>query len=189
MVQAPRIRCRRQAGFTLVELMAVVVITGILAIVGVAVFRKYIFSAKSGEAMSVIQAIRGAEESYLAENHVYLNVSTSGGTDAVNGKNWYPRLVPNRDYVTWGVGGDDLTNWKALGPGINHPVQFSYLVNAGLAGVAMTKPQDMADPGFGIPPQSWYLIQAKGDTDGDGVFVNYASSSMTGVIYSERDGE
>ena len=169
--------------------MAVVLITGILAIAGVAVFRKYIFSAKSGEAMSVIQAIRSAEESYQAENHVYLNVSNTGGADAVNGTNWYPRLVPNRDFVTWGIAGPDLVNWRALGPGIGRPIQFSYLANAGIAGVTMTKPQDIADPGFGVPPQSWYVIQAKGDTDGNSVFVNYASSSMTGVIYSERDGE
>ncbi|MEP7051815.1 MAG: prepilin-type N-terminal cleavage/methylation domain-containing protein [Pseudomonadota bacterium] len=178
------IRRRGQAGFTLIELMAVVVITGVLALAGVSVFRKYIFAAKGGEALSVIQAIRSAEEAYQAENHVYLNVST--------GTNWFPRLVPNQNRVAWGDPDGlhpDGANWAALAPSIKRTVLFSYLVNAGIAGVAIPKPEGMADPGFALPTQNWYLIQATGDTDGDGVFANYASSSMTGEIYGEREGE
>jgi prepilin-type N-terminal cleavage/methylation domain-containing protein len=177
------IRRRGQAGFTLIELMAVVIITAVLATAGVSVFRKYIFSAKGGEALSVIQAIRSAEEAYQAENHVYLDVSTT--------HTWFPRAVPDRNRVAWaGADGDgDVVRWKALAPAITRSVQFSYLVNAGIAGVAVTVPEGMANPGFALPTQNWYLIQAKGDADGDGVFANYASSSMTGEIYSEREGE
>jgi len=80
---------RRQRGFTLVELMAVVMITGILALVGISVFRRYVTSSKSAEATSIMQAIRAGEEAYLAENHVYLNVSTTGG-----GTSWYPNATP-----------------------------------------------------------------------------------------------
>ena len=189
MSKAFSTRRHRQAGFTLIELMAVVIITAILAIAGVSVFRKYLFSAKGGEAMSVIQAIRSAEEAYQAENHVYLNVSTTGGADAFNGTNWYPRLVPNKSRVPWGGAGADAANWAALAPAITRSVCFSYLANAGIAGQAMTKPQGLADPGFAVPTQSWYFIQAEGDTDGDGVFANYGSSSMTGEIYGERTTE
>jgi prepilin-type N-terminal cleavage/methylation domain-containing protein len=179
----PSFHRRGQAGFTLIELMAVVVITAVLAIAGVSVFRKYIFAAKGGEALSVIQAIRAAEEAYQAENHVYLDVSTT--------HTWFPRAVPDKNRVAWaGSDGDgDVIRWKALAPAIKRSVQFSYLVNAGIAGVAIPAPQDMANPGFALPTQNWYLIQAKGDADGDGVFANYASTSMTGEIYSEREGE
>ncbi len=169
--------------------MAVVIITAVLALAGVSVFRKYIFASKGGEAVSIIQAIRAAEEAYQAENHVYLNVSTIGGANVYNGTNWYPRLVPDTRRVAWGGAGADAANWAALAPAITRTVQFSYLCNAGIAGVAVTTPQGMADPGFALPTQNWYLIQAKGDADGDGVFSNYASSSMTGEIYSERVGE
>lgn len=177
------IRRRGQAGFTLIELMAVVIITAVLAVAGVSVFRKYIFAAKGGEALSVIQAIRSAEEAYQAENHIYLDVSTT--------HTWFPRVVPDRNRVAWaGVDGDgDVVRWKALAPAITRSVQFSYLVNAGIAGMRVTAPEGMADPGFALPTQNWYLIQAKGDADGDGIFANYASSSMTGEIYSEREGE
>ena len=166
----------------MIELMAVVVITGILAIAGVSVFRKYILSSKGAEATSVIQALRSAEEAYLAENHVYLDVST--------GANWYPRAVPNRDRVGWkDAPNPDLAKWQALAPAVARSVSYSYLVNAGIAGQAIPAPQNIKDPQFAVPTQSWYLIQAEGDSDSDGVFANYASTSMTGEIYSEREAE
>jgi type IV pilus assembly protein PilA len=190
LAQSTLARRGKQAGFTLVELMAVVMITAILSIVGVAVFSKYIFSAKGGEALSVIQAIRSAEEAYLAENHVYLNVSTTGGANTVSGTNWYPMATPGKTRYNWIASSHpDLANWQALAPAINRSVQFGYLVNAGLPGTPVTVPQTASSPTFALPTQSWYMIQAKGDTDGDGVFAKYASTSMTGDIYSEQEGE
>ena len=170
--------------------MAVVVITGILSIAGVAVFRKYIFSAKGGEALSTIQAIRSAEEAYGAENHIYLNVSTTGGDNDQSGSNWYPQITPGVGRSSWGVTSHpDLARWLILAPAINHSVQFSYLANAGVPGTPITIVKTTSKPTFPAPLQNWYVIQAEGDTDGDGVFANYASTSMTGEIYSERDGE
>src|SRR4051812_291045 len=83
-------------GFTLIELMVVVVITGILAVAGVSLFRQQLLASKGSEAASVIQAIRAAEEAYAAENHVYLNVSTDSG-----GTSWYPNLTPNTTRYAW----------------------------------------------------------------------------------------
>lgn len=191
-MKEPHLTARaRQAGFTLVELMAVVVITGILSIAGVAVFSKYIFSAKGGEALSTIQAIRAAEEAYAAENHVYLNVSTTGGANPESGSNWWPQITPGRGRSSWIASGShpDAAAWLLLAPSVNHSVQFSYLANAGVAGKALTILKTSGTPTFTAPTQNWYVIQAEGDTDGDGVFARYASTSMTGEIYSEREGE
>jgi Tfp pilus assembly protein PilE len=166
--------------------MAVVVITAILSVAGVAVFRKYIISAKGGEALSTIQAIRAAEEAYMAENHVYKNVSTA--------VNWYPNLTPNQVRTSWPTAANptshvDSANWLSLAPAVNRTVQFGYLANAGQAGDAIPAPQGLNTPAFAAPLQSWYLLQAEGDCDGDGIYANYASTSMTGEIYSEREGE
>ncbi len=180
-----------QAGFTLIELMAVVVITGVLSIAGVAVFRKYIFSAKGGEAMSNLQAIRGAEEAYLAENHIYLNVSKTGGDNPESGSNWYPNTAPSPQRFPWPgpASHPDSAGWLALAPSINGTVQFGYLANSGQAGTPVTLLKTINKPVFATPLQSWYVIQAQGDADGDRVSANYASTSMTGEIYSEREGE
>ncbi|HEY3668419.1 MAG TPA: hypothetical protein VGL19_20600 [Polyangiaceae bacterium] len=171
--------------------MAVVVITAILSIAGVAVFRKYIFAAKGGEALSIIQAIRGAEESYAAENHVYLNVSTTGGDNAESGANWWPQITPGvgRSHWVGPANHPDRANWLLLAPSISRSVQFSYLANAGVSGTAVTLLKTANRPVFALPTQNWYVIQAEGDTDGDSVFARYASTSMTGDIYSENEGE
>lgn len=174
-------------GFTLVELLAVVTITGILAMVGVSVFGRYVTSSKSAEATSVIQAIRAAEEAYIAENHVYMNASANGG-----GALWFPNTTPNRMRYDWRVPAAnhlDAANWQQLAPAVNRTVQYGYLVNAGVAGVALPDLQLTSKPVIAVPVQDWYVIQAKGDTNGDGVAALYATTSMTGEIYSENEGE
>src|SRR5687768_2913944 len=69
-------------GFTLVELMTVVVIVSVIAAIGLVSLRSRVFGSKSTEALAMIQSIRVAEERWKAENLQYLNASASG--------NWYP---------------------------------------------------------------------------------------------------
>ncbi|HWZ91940.1 MAG TPA: hypothetical protein VNW92_23915, partial [Polyangiaceae bacterium] len=165
-----------------VELMAVVVISSILAVAGIAMFRRHISASRSVEANSVMQAIRGGEESYLAENHVYLNVST--------GTAWYP-AAPSTSRHAWRMSTHpDFAAWMQLAPVVNRSVMYGYLVNAGTPGTTMPKLQVANGPDLSKPqPLDWYLIQASGDTDGNGVFSRFASTSITGEIYSENDSE
>jgi hypothetical protein len=165
-------------------MLAVVTITGILAMIGVTLSRRYILSSKGTEAAGVIQAIRAAEESYLAENHVYLDVSTPN--------NWYPTLVPGLTRRSWKVpagGHPDVANWNQLAPAVNRSVQFGYLANAGVAGTARPVLSTKVSPTWAkVPTDSWYVIQARGDTDGDGVFSQYAATEVTGELYVENEG-
>ncbi len=64
-----------QAGFTLAELMAVIVIVGVLSAVGVTYFRRHALASKVTEAQAMVQSIRAAEERYRAENRQYLSVN------------------------------------------------------------------------------------------------------------------
>jgi prepilin-type N-terminal cleavage/methylation domain-containing protein len=175
----------RNRGFSLVELLAVVTITAILAVAGVAMFRHHVTASRAAEATSVIQAIRSAEESFLAENHVYLNVSTAGGGSA-----WYPRATPNTDHASWvNSSHADWPRWQQLGAPVKQSVIFSYLANAGVPNVALPALQVASSPVFAAPVLNWYVIQAKGDTDNNGKFTLYASTSMTGEMYIENEGE
>jgi len=173
-------------GFTLIELLAVVVITGILSLLAVAGFRRHMQSARGTEAMAVIQAIRGAEESYMAENKVYLNVSTTNG-----GVSWYPQLVQNKSRSNFAAPSHaDYARWAQLGPSVNETVMFGYLVNAGVPGTLIPALQVANAPAFpAAQPVDWYVIQARGDVDANGVFSLYASTSMTGEVYIENEGE
>ncbi|MEI9940419.1 MAG: type II secretion system protein [Pseudomonadota bacterium] len=183
-----RVRSSRR-GFTLVELLAVVVITAVLSLLAVAGFQRHMQSARGTEAMAVTQAIRSAEESYMAENHIYLNVSATNG-----GLNWYPQATPGTTRTTFDPSihssHADAALWRQLAPSVKESVMFSYLVNAGVAGTLIPPLQITSAPPFATAqPLDWYVIQARGDVNGNGVFSRYASTSMTGEVYIENEGE
>jgi len=170
----------------LIELMAVVAITGLLAVASYSLFRKQLLASKGSEAVTVIQAIRAAQEAYSAENHVYLNVSTASG-----GTLWYPK-VPPRSRAAWEQSSPlDFSRWQAPAPAVNRPMLFGYLVNAGEPGTTVPAFQPLAAPIAFPSPMivSWYTIQATGDVNGNGIFAKYAASSLNNEIVIENEGE
>ena len=73
-------------GFTLLELMTVVVIVGVLSTLAVYGVRKYVYSSKTTEAIHMIGSIKSAEESYKSETFNY--VGRPGTIDDVS--SFYP---------------------------------------------------------------------------------------------------
>ncbi|HDP67506.1 MAG TPA: type II secretion system protein [Candidatus Marinimicrobia bacterium] len=71
-----------EAGFTLVELMIVIVIVGILAAVAVPIYQGNIAKAKMTECDSALGTIRTAERVYFAENSHYTKSLTNLGFTA-----------------------------------------------------------------------------------------------------------
>ncbi len=78
-----RVRKARR-GFTLIELMVVVIIVGILAAVAVPIYRANIKKAMASEGAALLGAVLTAQKVYYAENNTYttsktaLNVTTEG---------------------------------------------------------------------------------------------------------------
>lgn len=173
----------RSAGFTLVELMVVVAITGILATIGIALVRGHLNVAKANRALSGIQAIRAAEEAFRAQNGQYLDCS---GTTT----RWYPNLTPNKTTYAWiQPTHADANCWLALGVTGITTTQYSYLVNAGNPSVAYPTLQTTDKPTLSAPTDHWYVIQVKGDLDGNGVPMLGVATSLNGEVYIEREGE
>lgn len=63
--------CRNRTGFTLIELIIVVIILGILASIGFIQFLKTIEKGRSAEARNILGDIRSAQESYRLESGSY----------------------------------------------------------------------------------------------------------------------
>lgn len=73
---------RNEKGFTLVELMIVVVIIGILAAIAIPKFTGLIGKAKATEAQSVLGTIITGEKGYFLANEGYINFAASHTTGA-----------------------------------------------------------------------------------------------------------
>ena len=67
----------KRKGFTLVELVIVIVIVGILSIVAVPIYRGYTRKAMGTEAKSLLGSIQTAQKVYYAEYAEFLNLSGS----------------------------------------------------------------------------------------------------------------
>lgn len=189
MPEMPATRARRNASraFTLVELMVVVAIVGVLATIGITLFRKHVDSSRSIEAINMIQSIRAAHERWRAETQRYLRVSTSLTS-------YYPRNSPTQERVPWSNSGHaDDARWQRLNVTTVGQVQCVYATVAGGVGSRLNdEALGMFDgplPEFGNPVEPWYLIHAKADMDGDSNSALYLATSLNGEVYVENDGE
>lgn len=173
---------RSQAGFTLVELMVIVLIVGILAMLGTYSVRKYIVSSKTSEATGMIATIKAAQEQYKEETFQYLNVTGTLDT-------YYPtNPKPGRVKVQWGGGA--VANWQVLGVSAPNPVLFVYSSVAGAAGSTPPAPGGAAsDITIGNWPATpinapWYVVKAVADFDGDGRNTVFVGASFAGDMFS-----
>ncbi|GAA4350218.1 pilin [Kangiella taiwanensis] len=70
---------KKQAGFTLIELMIVVAIVGILAAVAIPAYQDYIKRSKISEAMATAGACKTSVAEYAAANNALPGSATSAG--------------------------------------------------------------------------------------------------------------
>ncbi len=187
-----RTRARRR-GFTLIELMIVVVIVAVLATLAVVGYRKMILASHVTEATGMVQNIRVAQEEYFSETRQYANISSSLST-------WYPQGSPSYSLgVTgWGgaCGGACAANmdWSMLPVHVDGPVMFGYATVAGPPGQAPV-PASVVVNGKtvvfpGTPQTDWFIVAATCDLDGNGPpNTSVYTTSWQNTVLIDQEGQ
>jgi prepilin-type N-terminal cleavage/methylation domain-containing protein len=163
-------------GFTLVELMTVVIIVGILATLATYGVRKYVMEAKKAEASSMLVQIRAAEEAYKDETFEYDGL---GDFDT-----WHPVNNPGTGKRSWQTTTPNAMTavMNSLGVMPDGAVTYSYAVVARASGAAPSIPT-VKSWSFPNATGPFYIAMAKADLDGDGTFTYALSHSDTAEIY------
>ncbi len=105
-------------GFTLIELMFVVVLLAILVTIAVPVYEKFQFKAKISEAKANLCAIRSCQETYYFENDSYRICAL------------HPAVVP----AAWDAA-EIPEGWIEIGFAPAGKLRYSYEVAAGPSGI------------------------------------------------------
>jgi prepilin-type N-terminal cleavage/methylation domain-containing protein len=187
--QRPPVNSR---GFTLAELMVVVLIMGILATIGLSSFSRHQDMSKTTEAVATCRSIGAAQSNYKALHHTYLNVSP----DLVSTTSFYPVNVPGQQIAHfWGQNTHpDNLAWIDLAPVVPAYTQFGFATIAGLPPAANLQAVNLG-PTQAIPAwpatinDPWYIVKAVGDLNGDGQQSMIIMSSLSDVVYQEFPGE
>ena len=180
-----QMRGRNDSGFTLVEMMVVVVVIGVLAALAVVGYRKYIARARVSEATGMLAEFAAKEQLYFLDNGQYMPAHKGAGDPSTEPGNEFWPIDIN---TTWDSARQSFPvhlsdgtlppTWRQLGvrPRWNQ-LYCSYLVNAGAPGVA---PKGTIGPTLwgGAPNVPWFYAIAACNLVGSAGWPNIPASNI-----------
>lgn len=113
------------AGFTLLELVIVIIILGILATLGITQYTKMVEKGRSAEAKMVLGQIRSAEETYKLENGSYTGTIGNLAVEA-------PTACTSTHYFSYSISGGGAaftaTATRCTAGGKNPQATLAYII-------------------------------------------------------------
>ncbi len=166
---------KKKEGFTLIELMIVVVIIGILAAIAIPQFLRYQLKSKTSEAPRNLGAIRTNEEAFSAKYGAFAQAAARPGA-AANAKKQSWGVDSTSGFDTLGFAPSGTVYYVyGVGTAVPTTVQLAWTTNTTFD--ATGEPQDTQTLGGGI------FIAGQGDVDGDGTFGTfYQTNTDTKIV-------
>jgi prepilin-type N-terminal cleavage/methylation domain-containing protein len=157
---------KKLRGFTLLELMTVVVIILILAAISIPLVNRYLKKSKNSEASLNLRKIYDGEVGYFVEEHTKQDGSVlTKQFVATNVQPSYPPGIEKR------LGNFETEDWHAIRFGSDGPVQYCYQVVTGGSGLS-----------------SSFTARAEGDIDGDGATSLFERVATVNSVTGEVEG-
>lgn len=164
---------RTRKGFTLIELMIVVVIVGVLSILAVTGYKKFTYTARNSEAAQFLGAVRASQEVYFQAFGRYC-----GTPDAP--AEWPLQALPFEEKQLWG---QPNGAWGQLGIKSPGRTWFKYRLYAGAPN------QGPGGLPIADPTRAWFVAQAIGDHNLNGRTSLFEVTSEKPDVYSENENE
>ena len=165
---------KRSQGFTVTELMVVVVIIGVLATIAIPSFTSYIYKARVSEATSFLGLIKQRQDAYRNEFGQYCPVNGAAWG------NYNPAAIPGSDPVVWDTTG--VPEWDQLGASPDGPIRFQYATVAGFPGVNPPAGTNLNNN------DHWFAARAQGDLDEDTTTFFLEIYSQSNHIFNSASG-
>ena len=144
---------------------------GILAALALVSYRKWLDHARIAQTKDLVQGVMLSEKLYYDETGGYLGCSTSF-TD------YYPAAPDDRKRAFHNPSHSDYGCWRLLNAGTDAPVYVGIAVVAGVAGNIPPQPTTAETFTWPVPTTPWYVVQATGDIDADGVQSYFVGDIM-----------
>ena len=178
----------RATGFTLIEMMIVVVIIAVLVTVAIIAYTRHIKKTRLVKEKVFVSKIQALQETYFQQHGIYLNVTGPGSP--------YPAAIPTGDPIPWNPD-PSTTLWDELGarPEAGHTyLQWFVAASTPTAHATTTSHpsasfSNAAAAGLtsGVP---WYYIYARGDLANDGApYTEIFATSVKTEIWDRNEGD